>query len=494
MRLSTGTLERLRVGVARPAYARDSLGVGIVHLGIGAFFRSHLAQHTDEALEAAGGSWRICGVSLRTGNAVSPLTQQDGLYTVLARGANGNDVRVVGSIARAYLLAESRAQIEKALVHGGTKIVSLTVTEKAYCYDRGTGMVDARNPGIAHDLANPDTPVTAAGLIVQALARRRDASLQPFAVMSCDNLLGNGRTTRSVVCSLAGLMDEKLASWIEDVVSFPSTMVDRITPATTESTLTDVKALIGLEDGAAVECEEFRQWVVEDRFPHGRPAWEEAGAIMVSDVTRYEEMKLRMLNGAHSLLAYAGHVAGYRYVGDCMECEVLGEIVRLHMDCASESLSPLDGISYGAYRDELCERFRNPALAHETYQIAADGTQKMPQRIFAPAADALRANKTLATYAFACAAWVRFCQGVAEDGSSYEVKDPIAGKFASCLEAGSAMARVNALMELTGFADSEAVSVLAKQAAGVLEEIEKGGVLAAGRALLESSKPGQLRF
>lgn len=483
MRLAAASLDRLAAGAAAPTYARG--GGGIVHLGAGAFFRSHLAYYTDAALAARGGGWAITAASLRSSAAVDALGAQDGLYTLLVRDADGTTARVIGSVARALFLRRDRAQILRALVDPGTRIVSLTITEKAYARGSASGGPDPSDAAIAADLAHPEEPRTPAGLLVQALARRKAGGVAPFVVLSCDNLPANGAAARRTVAGLARLLEPELAAWIEDEVSFPATMVDRITPAASAATLADARELTGLEDRAAVECEGFCQWVIEDAFPRGRPAWDAAGAIMVADVSPYERMKLRMLNGAHSLLAYAGCVAGHRHVRDCMACPLLGRLARLHMERAGAGLPELAGIRYPAYAAQLCARFANPALAHATSQIAADGSRKMPPRIIEPACEAYQAGRPLATFAFALAAWVRFCRALAEDGGGYAINDPLAASFAACLAREGAPAKVRAFMALVGFEGGAPADALSAEAARLLDVIEAEGVLAAAAGVLE---------
>ncbi|MCP1168825.1 mannitol dehydrogenase family protein, partial [Limimaricola sp. ASW11-118] len=247
------------------------------------------------------------------------------------------------------------------------------------------------------------------GLLVEALRRRRGAGRAPFTVLCCDNLPENGALLRGGVLGFARRVDPEFADWISAEVAFPSSMVDRITPAATDDTRALARRLTGYEDAAAIETEPFCQWVIEDRFPQGRPDWEAGGAIFVEDVAPFERMKLRMLNGAHSLIAYAGFVAGHTLVRDAMASAALAALVRRHIAAAARTLGPLPGIDLAAYGAELAARFANPAIAHETYQIAMDGSQKLPQRIFGPAWDAQQAGRDLRPFAFATAAWARYC-------------------------------------------------------------------------------------
>lgn len=416
---------------ARPGYDRRRHGVGIVHLGIGAFHRAHQAVYTDDAIAASGGDWRIRGISLRGTEVADALNPQDGLYTLLVRGEAETSARIVGSVAG--ILAASRAggAVLDALSAAGTRIVSMTVTEKAYGIDRASGRVDDAHPAIAHDLAHPQAPRGAIGLLVEALRRRRAAGTAPFTVLCCDNLPKNGDLVRMGTLDFAGRIDPDLRDWIGGNVSFPSTMVDRITPAATPDTLALAEERTDLVDRAAIETEPFSQWVIEDRFVAGRPDWEAGGAILVDAVEPYELMKLRMLNGSHSMLAYAGFLAGKPHVRDVMADDALARLVRRHLAAAASTLRPVPGIGLDAYAEALCRRFANPAIAHETYQIAMDGTEKLPQRLLLPALETLEKGGDIRPYAFAVAAWMRYCLGRREDGAPYALRDPREAQIAA---------------------------------------------------------------
>lgn len=400
-------LAAVKDGVIKPSYTPADHGTGIVHLGLGAFHRAHQAVYTDDALAASGGDWRIIGVSLRSTTSADQLNPQNGLYTVLERSSAGTKPRVLGSISGVLAGPAALLQVIEALTAEGTKIVSLTVTEKAYGIRRDTGAADTGHPAVAHDLANPDAPTGVLGLIVKALRLRRDAGLAPFTVLCCDNLAENGAHLRSGTLDFAKRIDPDLADWIGANVTFPSTMVDRITPASTDQTLSDAQAATGFTDLAAIETEPFSQWVIEDNFANGRPDWDAGGALFVQDVVPYEMMKLRMLNGAHSMLAYAGNLCGCTYVRDVMDNADLAKLVDRHMRAAAATLPALE-VDIDAYRADLISRFENKSIAHETAQIAQDGTEKLPPRIFAPALDAIAQGQDIDPFAFAAAAWMMF--------------------------------------------------------------------------------------
>ncbi|QDY70656.1 mannitol dehydrogenase family protein [Qingshengfaniella alkalisoli] len=412
-------------GAARlPDYAPEDRGCGIVHLGLGAFHKAHQAVYTDDALARDGGDWRVIGVSLRRPNAANELTPQDGRYTLIESGAEGTAFRVIGSIARALTLQDDRLAVLDALTSPQTRIVSTTVTEKAYGIDRETGGVSPAHPAIAKDLANPDAPQSVVGLIAWALKQRKSLGVPAFTVLCCDNLPENGRMLRAVVLDYTRRAFPEVAAHITTDVAFPSTMVDRITPAASDETRDQVRKKLGFEDHAAIEAESFRQWVIEDSFPMGRPKWEAGGAVFVDDVEPYEQMKLRMLNGTHSMLAYSGFLAGHRYVRDVMQDDALTVLVRRHLEAAAGTLRPLPAVDFGDYAASLEMRFRNPHLAHETYQIAMDGTEKLPQRVVGPALEVMNGSKDPSPFAFAVAAWMRYVLGVDEAGTAYDIRDP----------------------------------------------------------------------
>lgn len=434
-----------------PSYAPADHGVGIVHLGLGAFHKAHQAAYTDAALARSGGDWRILGASLRSYDVADALNAQNGLYTLIERGAGGAQARVIGSIAGAIAASLDRQPLLNAMAAPQTRIISLTVTEKAYGILRGEASVDPSHPAIAHDLHAPETPMGVLGYLTRALAIRRAKSLGPLTVLCCDNLPDNGRLLAAGVLDFAGRVDPSLRDWVAQNISFPSTMVDRITPASTDQTARDAASLTGLDDRAAVETEPFTQWVIEDRFVAGRPDWEAGGAIFTDHVAPFENMKLRMLNGAHSMMAYAGFLSGKTYIRDVMASPALAALVARHLDAAAGTLAGIAGMDYADYARTLITRFANPSIAHQTYQIAMDGSQKMPQRIFAPALDALKRGQDLNAFSFATAAWIRYCLGRAEDGAAYDLRDPLAEKIASKLSASqsSATELVGAMASLT---------------------------------------------
>lgn len=428
-RLSLATLGRVPGAVARPAYDPAAVTVGILHLGLGAFHRAHQAVYTDDVL-AADPRWGICGVSLKTPRAIEPLAAQDGLYTLLTRTSDGVAPRVIGALRETIFAGSARDALVARFADPRIMIVSATVTEKGYCHDPATGALNRAHPDIVHDLAHPAAPESAIGLIVAGLAARRAANAGPLTFVCCDNLPHNGRMVEGLVHAFAEKRDEALAHWIANNVTFPSTMVDRIVPATTEVDRADAERLLGLHDAAPVQAEPFGQWIIEDRFAGPRPPWEKAGAQLVADVAPFELMKLRLLNGSHSTLAYLGWLMGHEYVWQASSDPLLATLVERQM--AEEIVPTLvhpPGMDLTAYCGDLMTRFRNRALPHRTYQIAMDGSQKLPQRMLGTVRDRLAAGATLAHLPLAVAGWIRYASGTDEKGGAIEVQDPLAPTF-----------------------------------------------------------------
>jgi fructuronate reductase len=429
-RLSSAILDSLPSAVARPGYDRAATGIGIVHLGLGAFHRAHQAVYTEDRLAAGETGWGISGVSLRSAAVREALAPQDGLYTVLQRGPAGDAARVVGSVLEALTLPEAPQAVLARLADPATRIVSLTVTEKAYCRD-ASGALDESHPDIRHDLTGDAAPRSVPGLLAAALRRRHDDGTGAVTLMTCDNLPDNGGTLSRVLRRFLALRDPGLLGWVEDHVTFPATMVDRIVPATTDADRAAVAAL-GYTDAWPVVAEPFSQWVVEDRFARGRPGWDTAGALFVGDVHAYELMKLRCLNGAHSCLAYLGAVAGLEKVSDAMaEPLLVGFLDALWQRDVIPTLPPVPGMDLPAYTAELKDRFRNPAIRHRLLQIAMDGSQKLPQRLLRPAAERLAQGAVPAHIALGVAAWMRFLLGDDEAGGSHAIDDPMGARLAT---------------------------------------------------------------
>jgi fructuronate reductase len=423
MRLSRHALRRLPRTVRRPDVDGAVLHTGIVHLGLGAFARAHLAAFTQPLL-AADPSWGILGVSLRSLATRDALAPQDFLYTCAARDGSGISLAIMSVLTGILVAPENPAAVIAAMADPAVRIVTVSVSERGYHRRAADGALDEEDPLIRADLRQPDAPRTVPGLITAASRRRRANGVPPFTVLCCDNLPDNGNSTRMLVGRFARIGDPALADFIENEVVFPNTMVDQIVPATTDADRAQVTAALGVHDAWPVVCEPFRQWVIEDRFPLGRPAWERTGAELVTDVRPYEAMKLRILNGSHSAIAYLGQLAGWRTVAAAVADPTLAAFVSGLMREAAATLQMPPQVDLAAYGRALMARFANPALQHRTAQIARDGSQKVPMRLFATAAARAARGLTSPHVALAVAAWLRFLQGRADDGSPLTIEDP----------------------------------------------------------------------
>ncbi|RWB19187.1 MAG: mannitol dehydrogenase family protein [Mesorhizobium sp.] len=458
-RLSNATIAELPGAIAIPRYDRGAVTPGIIHLGVGAFHRAHQAAYVDACLADGEADWGIVGVSLRSPDTRDALSPQDGLYTLAVRDSAGEKLQVVGSILSLLVAPEDPGAVLAALTDPRIRIVTLTITEKAYLR-AADGALDEAHPDIVHDLANPGSPKTAHGFLAEALARRRAAGTPPFTVLCCDNLPANGATLHRLLVEFAKLRDARasaghrpLAGYVADEVAFPSSMVDRIVPATTDADRARIAGELGLEDAWPVMTEPFRQWVIEDRFPAGRPAWERFGVTMVEDVGPFEDMKLRLLNGAHSGIAYLGLLSGHATVDRAFADPAIRQFVDALWAEAIPTLPDDAGLDTTAYTAELAARFSNTALAHRTAQIANDGSQKLPQRIVASALARLEAKLLPEHLSLVVAAWIVACaergktlpEGHFTDPLDYALKD----LFARHLPTAE---MTTAVFDLTGFA------------------------------------------
>ncbi|MGE2103269.1 mannitol dehydrogenase family protein [Citrobacter koseri] len=437
-------------GVLTPRYDRQQLQTRIVHFGFGAFHRAHQALLTDRVLNAQGGDWGICEISLFSGDRLmSQLREQNHLYTVLEKGANGNQAIIVGAVKECLnAKLDSLAAIIEKFCEPQVAIVSLTITEKGYCIDPATGSLDVSNPRIIHDMQHPTEPHSAPGILVEALHRRRERGLPPFTVLSCDNIPDNGHVVKNAVLGMAEKRAAELAAWIQQHVSFPGTMVDRIVPAATEESLDEITRELGVADPCAISCEPFIQWVIEDNFVAGRPKWEVAGVQMVDDVLPWEQMKLRMLNGSHSFLAYLGYLTGFQHISDCMQDSAFREAAyRLMMNEQAPTLR-ITNVDLSRYAASLIERFANPALKHRTWQIAMDGSQKLPQRMLEGIREHLARGSDWPLLALGVAGWMRYVSGVDDAGATIDIRDPLSEKIRLLVESSSDAERVSALLPL----------------------------------------------
>ncbi|WIW87181.1 mannitol dehydrogenase family protein [Sphingobium sp. V4] len=445
-RLSSATLAGLPADVVRPAYGRAAVTCGVVHIGIGAFHRAHQAVVFDDALNAGDLRWGITAASLRSPAVRDQMAPQDGLYTMLVRDGAAEQARVIGAVQRVIVAPEEPQALLAALTSPDTHMVTLTITEKGYKLDPATGALIESDPQLVADIASLESPQTAPGYLVAALAMRRAAGLPPFTAISCDNLPHNGTRLRDAVIALARRHDAGLADWIAGEGAFPQTMVDRIVPATTAEDIATLTARIGVEDQAMVKTEPFLQWVIEDRFCGPRPEFG-AGVQVTQAVAPWEEAKLRLLNGSHSGIAYLGGLAGIDHVHEVLALPEARRFVEALWDEAETTLSPPPELDVAAYRRELMARFDNPTLRHRTRQIAMDGSQKLPQRLLHSIAARLAAGQGIDALSLAVATWVRWQAGVDDQGAAHKVDDPLADAIAAALAgAASTEDRVAAIL------------------------------------------------
>jgi mannitol 2-dehydrogenase len=426
--LSARTLPSVADLLPTPSYDRGRLAHGVVHIGVGGFHRAHQAMYHDRLLEAGDASeWGICGVGLMAADRrmQEALDAQDGLYTLVEKHPDGTyDARVLGAIT-AYLFApdDPEVVIEK-LAAGATRIVSLTVTEGGYGISDVTGEFDPSSPDVAHDLEPGATPRTTFGLVTEALRRRRERGLGAFTVMSCDNLQGNGRLARLAFTTFAHLRDGDLAGWIEHEVAFPNSMVDRITPATTDADRREVRARFGVEDRWPVVCEPFNQWVLEDAFSADRPAYEDAGVQVVDDVEPYELMKLRLLNAGHQAMAYFGYLCGHELVHEAAQDPLFRVFLREYMDEeATPTLPPVPGVDLDEYKRTLIERFSNPEVRDTIARLCAESSDRIPKWLVPVIRSQLATGGEIRRSAGIVASWARYAEGVDEQGRPIEVVD-----------------------------------------------------------------------
>jgi fructuronate reductase len=399
-----------------------------VHFGPGAFHRAHQAYYFDRLLEKDA-SRAICGVSLKTSSVRDALAPQDGLYTLMELD-EAPSARVIGAIRELLVAPERPVEVSRRLAAPETSLITMTVTEKGYCLD-GVGELDLDHPDIVHDLRNPETPRSLVGWVVRGLQLRRENGLAPYLIVCCDNLSNNGSTLRRAALAFAARRDRALADWIEERARFPRTMVDSITPATDATLRTRVEQTIGLEDAWPIQRERFAQWVVEETDSPGQPDWAAVGVTLSRDVCAYERAKLRLLNGAHSTLAYLGLLAGLETVAQTMAQPVLRSFIeRLMQENIQPTLLGQPTEELAAYRQSILRRFENPAIRHQLSQIAWDGSQKLPIRILGTVADAIRARRPLQRLAVPIAAWMSFVRARAANNTA--IVDPLAAHLATC--------------------------------------------------------------
>ena len=426
--LNRSNLPALRARVAVPGYDPAAVRPGIVHLGLGGFHRAHMARYTHDLMQRRPDAlrWGILGAGLLPGDRAmrDSLGPQDWLYTLVERSGAEEQATVIGSLAGMLLAAEDSAELLRAVDDPAIRILSLTVTENGYCLNRATKRLDPEHPAIRHDLAEPHRPRSAIGVVVEGLRRRRDAGQPPFTALSCDNIEHNGRVLQAAVLDLAERQEPALAAWIRAEVSFPSTMVDRITPVTLPAQAEALRAQRGIEDRWPVFAERFTQWVIEDRFPQGRPDWDEVGAQFVDDVLPYEKMKLRLLNASHLAVAGLGRLAGYTFIDEAMADPLFPRYMAALMDRETgPSLAPVPGVDLAQYKRTLIERFANTAIKDTVERVNTDAPINL---LVDPIRARLQSGGEVALLSLALAAWFRRVRGEDEQGQPIEVRHPMA--------------------------------------------------------------------
>ena len=428
-KLSEASLSQYPEQVRIPHYDRKAVTNGIVHIGVGGFHRAHQALYIENYLEQHPGSdWGICGVGLLKYDAKmrDALRSQDCLYTLVERSAEKDTARIIGSITD-YLFAPEKPQaVIDTLADPQCRIVTLTITEGGYYVIEGSGELDLDNSTIQHDLQNPEQPIGIYGYLAEALNQRRQNGHLPFTTLSCDNIQGNGNLVGKMLTAFAKLQNPALGEWIATQATFPNSMVDRITPATTPADLQMVADQFSIDDAWPVVAEPFCQWVVEDRFCSGRPQWESVGVQMTDDVHPYEMMKIRLLNASHLLIGYLGSLLGYTHVHEAMADSLISQAVEGLIDEVIPTLPPLPGIDIAEYRRTLIERFSNPKVRDQLSRLCLNSSDKLPKYLFGSLRDKLQQNGSIDFMSFTVAAWFRYLQGEDDRGNPLPIEDLMA--------------------------------------------------------------------
>ncbi|MCZ2720925.1 mannitol dehydrogenase family protein [Marinomonas sp. 15G1-11] len=471
--------------VEKTHYSRTTLQTKIVHIGFGAFHRAHQAVYTDLANEADSTPWGIFGINLfRKGKLTEAFAKQDNLATLVEKGTHSTTKRVVRSFTGAMNIADQGVQVALAkMCEPQVAIVSLTITEKGYCLTP-EGLLNQEHSLILQDLISPQSPISAIGIITEALRLRRRQKKPPFSVMSCDNIPENGHKTKAAILGYATLVDPELAQWIQDQVAFPSTMVDRIVPAMDAHAFLDLEQEMGVADDFGLISEDFKQWVIEDQFCNGRPKWQLAGATMVTNVLPYEEMKLRMLNGSHSFLAYIGSLCGHTYIYECMEDNTLKALtLALMTQEQALSLSADLNVDLIEYAHSLISRFSNKNIKHQTAQIAMDGSQKLPPRAIDPILTLLNTapfskEQPPQLLSLLLAGWMHFIQG--KHDPDFTLVDPESKALTTLLTPSNSTSLSESLLSFKPVFNKDFLQhpELSKQVINFYNAIEKQGIRA----------------
>jgi mannitol 2-dehydrogenase len=440
IKLSNANLRSLPANVRVPTYDRGRIGQRIAHIGVGGFHRAHQAVYNDDLFHLNGGSeWGLCGIGLLPvdSHIGEVLRSQDYLYTVVERSAAGDEARVIGSIQN-FLHAPSNPNVVlEKLASPDTHIVSLTITEGGYYVHQGTGDLDAEHPDIQYELAHPHEPKGAFGYLAEALERRGKRGLPPFTIMSCDNLQGNGDVAKKMLLAFIELRDPKQRNWLEQNATFPNSMVDRITPATTDEHRALVREKFGIDDGWPVMTESFRQWVIEDHFVSGRPAWEQVGAQFTEEVLPYEKMKIRLLNASHQAICYVGMLLGYEFAHEAMADRRITALMRKMMDVEVTPILPeVPGIDLTQYKNTLIERFANPAIRDTLGRLGTEGSARIPKFVVPSISDQLKRGGPIKLLSLTVASWFRYLAGKDDAGKPVPMKDPMLDQLKEAAAAG----------------------------------------------------------
>jgi mannitol 2-dehydrogenase len=428
IKLNQENLASLPEHVTAPSYNRKELKAGIAHIGVGGFHRAHQQSYTDELIgKYSEKNWGIVGMGIREEDRkmYNALQQQDYLYTLMAKSPDGStSAKVIGSMV-GYVMAPDKPQAAiEQLAAPNIKIVTLTITEGGYNFDDSTGKFNFDNPGVQWDLAHRDQPKTVFGYLAAALSVRKERGMPAFTIQSCDNIIHNGNTAKAMMLSFTGQLDGELSQWIENNVCFPNSMVDRITPVTTDNDIKELKDNYGINDRWPVVCEPFKQWIIEDNFTSGRPRWEKTGAQFVSDVEPYEQMKLRLLNAGHSLLGFMGTLSGYTTTDEAVKDPLLQKTLRRFMDAeATPTLGGVEGINLTDYKNSLIERFGNPSIKDKLSRICSESSAKIPKFVLPTVVEQLESGGAIKIGAALIVAWCRYLELADSPNHPYEVQD-----------------------------------------------------------------------
>ena len=442
VKLNLSNLQLLPREVQVPSYDRHGIAQSIVHIGVGGFHRAHQAVYLDDLLHKPGQTeWGLCGVNLlkadyRMRDALLP---QDCLYTVVERSAAAERARVIGSIVHYIYAPDGGQAVVEKMAAPECRIVSLTITEGGYYVNEGSGEFDQNHADIQRDLANPHQPSCSFGYLAEALDRRRRRGVPPFTVMSCDNLQNNGDVLKKMLLSFAELRNPALSRWLAEHAAFPNCMVDRITPATTDEHRALVRQNFAIDDAWPVMTEPFKQWVIEDKFSQGRPAWQEVGAQMTANVLPYEKMKLRLLNASHQAMCYIGMLLGYQYAHEAMADAQIRKLVQDMMDVDVTPLLPeVPGIDLGEYKRTLIERFANPAIRDQLPRIGTEGSARIPKFVLPSILEQLPRGGPIKLLSFTVASWFRYLNGVDDQGGALPINDPLENQLREHAQRGGA--------------------------------------------------------